>query len=231
MCPQRSLRPRKRPVQQRSRFTVDQILEAAARVFGERGYAGTTTNHIAERAGVSIGSLYQYFPNKDTILVALHARHMESTSEVLRRMMEEALGEKKAPEHLLRRFVRQVIEVHASEPALHHVLLYEGPRTPELSKKVHAIEDSMAHAVEQILAERGGISRLHAKHAAYLVVHVVENMAHEYVIHPPPDMPIEVFIEELVTMLSGYIWGQCAAGVVLVGLDQIRLADLEIGGG
>jgi AcrR family transcriptional regulator len=207
------LQPRKEPVQQRSRFTVDQILEAAARVFGERGYAGTTTNHIAERAGVSIGSLYQYFPNKDTILVALHARHMESASEVMQRMMVEALGEKKAPEHLLRRFVRQVIEMHASEPALHHVLLYEGPRTPELSERLHAIEDSMAHAVEQVLAERGGISRTHARHAAYLVVHVVENMAHEYVIHPPPDMPIEVFVEELVTMLSGYIWGQCAAGV------------------
>ena len=108
---------------------------------------------------------------------------------------------------------RQIIEMHASEPRLHHVLLYEGPRTPELSEKLHAIEDSMAHAVEQMLAERGGISRAHAKHAAYLVVHVVENMAHEYVIHPPTDMSIEVFIEEIVTMLSGYIWGQCAAGV------------------
>jgi hypothetical protein len=101
--------------------------------------------------------------------------------------------------------------MHASEPALHHVLLYEGPRTPELSKKLHAIEDSMAHAVEQMLSEHGGISRTHAKHAAYLVVHVVENMAHEYVIHPPPDMPIEVFVEELVSMLSSYIWGRCAA--------------------
>jgi AcrR family transcriptional regulator len=192
---------------------VDQILEAAARVFADRGYAGATTNHIAERAGVSIGSLYQYFPNKDTILVALHTRHMESASEVLRRMMEEALEEEKAPEHLLRRFVRQIIDMHASEPRLHHVLLYEGPRTPELSQRLHAIEDGMAHAVEEVLAERGGISRAHAKHAAYLVVHVVENMAHEYVIHPPHDMPIEVFVEELVTMLSAYIWGRCADGL------------------
>jgi AcrR family transcriptional regulator len=192
---------------------VDHILDGAAQVFTKRGYAGTTTNHIAERAGVSIGSLYQYFPNKDTILVALHARHMESASEALRGMMAEALREKKAPEHLVRRFVRQIVEMHASEPALHHVLLYEGPRTSELSERVHAIEDSMAHAVEQLLAERGGISRPHARHAAYLVVHVVENMAHEYVIHPPPDMPIEVFIDELVSMLSGYIWGRCAANV------------------
>ena len=145
--------------------------------------------------------------------MALHAQHMEEASEALQRMMEEALREKKAPEHLLRRFVTQIIEMHASEPALHHVLLYEGPRTPELSGKIHGIEDSMAHAVEEVLAEQGGISRAHARHAAYLVVHVVETMAHEYVIHPPPAMPIELFVEELVTMLSAYIWGRCAAGV------------------
>lgn len=213
MGARKSLQPRKRPVQQRSRFTVDQILEAAARVFAERGYAGATTNHIAERAGVSIGSLYQYFPNKDTILVALHKRHMESASETLGKMMEKALREKRTPEHLLRSFVGQIIEMHASEPSLHHVLLYEGPRTPELWERAHEIEDRMAHAVEQMLAERGGISRSHARHAAYLVVHVVENMAHEYVIHPPPEMSVDVFVKELVNMLSGYIWGQCAADV------------------
>jgi AcrR family transcriptional regulator len=213
MRARKSLQPRRKPLQRRSRLTVDQILEAAARVFAERGYAGATTNHIAQRAGVSIGSLYQYFPNKDTILVALHARHMESASEILRSMLEEALGEKRAPEHLLRVFVRRIIDLHASEPRLHHVLLYEGPRTPELSEKIHAIEDDMADAVERTLAERGGISRSHAKHAAYLVVHVVENMAHEYVIHPPKKMPVGVFVEELVNMLSGYIWGQCASGV------------------
>jgi AcrR family transcriptional regulator len=213
MGARKALKPRKKPVQQRSRFTVDQILEAAARVFAERGYAGATTNHIAERAGVSIGSLYQYFPNKDAILVALHTQHMDSAAGMLQERMQEALGEKRAPEHLLRSFVSQIIEMHASEPALHHVLLYEGPRTPGLSERIHAIEDSMARAVEQVLAERGGISHAHARHAAYLVVHVVENMAHEFVIHPPPDMSVEVFVKELVSMLSGYIWGQCAAEV------------------
>jgi AcrR family transcriptional regulator len=211
MRARKSLRPRRKPVQRRSRLTVDQILEGAAQVFAQRGYAGATTNHIAERAGVSIGSLYQYFPNKDTILVALHTRHMESGAELLRKMLEEALSEEKAPEHLLRRFVRQIIDTHASEPRLHHVFLHEGPRTPELSKNLHAVEESMAHAVEQVLAEHGGISRLHAKHAAYLVVHVVEKVVHEYVIHPPPEMPVEIFVEELVAMLSGYIWGRCAA--------------------
>jgi AcrR family transcriptional regulator len=69
-------RRRRRPVQARSKQTVERILAAAAHVFSERGYAATT-NHVAEAAGLSIGSLYQYFPNKDALLVALHSRHLE----------------------------------------------------------------------------------------------------------------------------------------------------------
>ena len=65
------LEPRKLPVQQRSRATVEEILSAAAQVFEARGYAAGTTNRIAERAGVSIGTLYQYFPSKEAIAVAL----------------------------------------------------------------------------------------------------------------------------------------------------------------
>ena len=61
--------PRKRPVQARSRQTVESILVAAARILAERGYLATTTNDVADAAGVSIGSLYQYFPNKDSLLV------------------------------------------------------------------------------------------------------------------------------------------------------------------
>lgn len=51
------------------------ILEATARVLAERGYAGTNTNRVAERAGVSVGSVYQYFPHKDSLVAALHERH------------------------------------------------------------------------------------------------------------------------------------------------------------
>ncbi len=66
--------PRKRPVQRRSQATVDAILDAAAQVLRKKGYAKTTTNAIAERAGVSIGSLYEYFPNKDAVFAALQEK-------------------------------------------------------------------------------------------------------------------------------------------------------------
>ena len=57
--------PRKRPTQVRARRTVDLILEAAAQILARHGEEGMTTNHIAERAGFSIGTLYQYFPNRE----------------------------------------------------------------------------------------------------------------------------------------------------------------------
>src|SRR5580698_2166450 len=71
------LKQRRAPKQARSEATVEAIIEAAAQVFERHGYAAGTTNRIAERAGVSIGSLYQYFPNKDAILVALSRRHLQ----------------------------------------------------------------------------------------------------------------------------------------------------------
>lgn len=69
------LQPRKQPRQDRAEATRRRILEAAAHVFADFGYAAGTTNRIAERAEISIGSLYQYFPNKDAILVELMTAH------------------------------------------------------------------------------------------------------------------------------------------------------------
>src|SRR6185436_592878 len=63
--------PRKRPKQARSQQTVDALLEATARVLGARGFEGATTNEIARVAGVSVGSLYQYFPSKEALVAAL----------------------------------------------------------------------------------------------------------------------------------------------------------------
>ncbi len=71
------LEPRKQALQARSAQTVQNIVEAAARILEQRGFDAYTTNAIAERAGISIGSLYQYFPNKDAVTVALMRRETE----------------------------------------------------------------------------------------------------------------------------------------------------------
>ncbi len=66
--------PRKQPSQARAQVTQAAIVEAAARILETEGQAGLTTNHIARRAGVSIGSLYQYFPDKNAVLAAIVRR-------------------------------------------------------------------------------------------------------------------------------------------------------------
>jgi AcrR family transcriptional regulator len=76
-----SLSPRKRPQQRRSRVTIDTIFEATIQVLLANGLDGITTIQIAERAGVSVGSLYQYFPNKRALLAAVVKRHVGEVAD------------------------------------------------------------------------------------------------------------------------------------------------------
>jgi AcrR family transcriptional regulator len=80
---QRSGAMRKRPQQARSRATIDAILDAAAHILGKCGWAGLTTNAVAEAAGASIGSLYQYFPDKLALIDAVRQRHFDDVLAVL----------------------------------------------------------------------------------------------------------------------------------------------------
>lgn len=81
---------RKNPIQDRAKFTSDSILEATEMIIANEGYGKATTNHIAERAGVSIGSLYQYFPNKDAIISALIEQAVSKVSNGLRIVLRDA---------------------------------------------------------------------------------------------------------------------------------------------
>ena len=112
--------PRKRPVQKRSRATVEAVLAAAAHILEERGMTGFNTNAVAARAGVSIGSLYQYFPSKDAVLLALMERNMaqcfQSLAEAIDRAPGECLGED------LRFMLRTGLSVHLGKPDLMRLL-------------------------------------------------------------------------------------------------------------
>ena len=81
---------RKNPIQDRAKFTSDSILEATEIIIANEGYGKATTNHIAERAGVSIGSLYQYFPNQDAIISALIEQAVSKVSNGFRIVLRDA---------------------------------------------------------------------------------------------------------------------------------------------
>lgn len=118
---------RKQPQQARSRATIEAILQAAAHILGERGWEGLTTNEVAGMAGVSIGSLYQYFPHKLALVEAVRRRHFDDVLAVLR-----AAADRQLPRaHRIESLVDGMISVHSRFPAAHRVLLEETPRSQD----------------------------------------------------------------------------------------------------
>ena len=113
MGEERSRLPRKRPTQERARRTVDAILEAAAEVFDAHGFDGGTTERIVERAGVSVGSLYQYFPNKLAVVRALLERELARAEAARPATLDDP---SRPPRERLRSAVNWHLDVHALYP-------------------------------------------------------------------------------------------------------------------
>lgn len=116
---------RRVPRQQRSRFTVDALVEAAAHVLAARGWARFTTNEVARVAGASIGSLYQYFPDKLALAEAIRERHLGAVLAAL--PDPDACDDAVPLVARVARVVDGVIDIHAADQRLHRVLLGEVP--------------------------------------------------------------------------------------------------------
>ncbi len=196
---------RRTPTQDRARATVDVILEAAAQVFAERGYAAGTSNRIAARAGVSVGSFYQYFPNKDAVLVALVERHLEAGMDSVQELLEAAAAKPGDLEGLLRSFVWAMLTLHEREPDLHRVLFEEAPHPAELHECVLRAEERLAHIWLSILSQLPGVSVRGSDTAAHLVVQLTEALTHRFVLHGIHELPSTAFVEEVVTLLKRYL--------------------------
>src|SRR5262245_5797295 len=131
------IRPRKSASQGRSRLTVDAILEATARILMKEGYDRASTNKIAAEAGVSIGSLYQYFPSKEALVAAVSERHSHEVLQLMRNALVKVAA--RPIEVAAREFVSVAIDAHRVNPKLHRVLAEQVPRIGRL-ESVDAIE-------------------------------------------------------------------------------------------
>lgn len=201
---QRRIQPRKQPRQVRAELTRQRILTAAAHVFGEHGYAAGTTNRIAEQAGISIGSLYQYFPNKDAILAELLVRHLDDGAAVAERVQREELP---GPiEEVFRLFVRGAIESHLGEPRLLRVLLEQAPKSTDVLERVERFKKNLVTYMRELLDEHPEVRIADTETAARLIVTTAELVIHQLVAdHEPVDLGrLEV---ELVAMLTRYVKG------------------------
>ncbi|MGH0035402.1 MAG: TetR/AcrR family transcriptional regulator [Myxococcota bacterium] len=207
MAARSALRPRKRPRQARSRATVEAILEAAARIFRQHGYAAGTTDRIAEKAGVSIGTLYQYFPNKDALLVALAERHIDAGFARVRELLDRSAAAELPLESLVRRFVEAMIALHAHEPELHRVLFEEAPLPASLRRSLRQRELALAGEVRAVLEAQPGVCMGDPMVSAYVVVQTIEGLVHGFILHPPAGIDAEALADEIVAMICGYLAG------------------------
>jgi len=200
------LNPRKQPVQHRSKATVDLVLVAAAQVFEAHGYAAGTTNRIAERAGVSIGTLYQYFPSKEAIAVALLERHIADTDHRLHEWVGHMVVEQHSLSEALHDYVTGMLEMHSRQPRLQHILLEETPLPERVHQVLLEAERHAAKTVAGLLRLYPEVRQTGLEHTCFLVVQSVESLTHRFAAHPDDQfIPRTTFVDEVVTMLVAYL--------------------------
>jgi len=163
---------RREPKQQRSRQTVEAVLEAVQRVLRREGAEAITTNRVAEAAGVSIGSLYQYFPDKQAIFMALHERHVEGVRHVMERTMADCTSAS------LKDFTRELVEglanVHAEDAELHEIVSAAVPLG------ARAFKGALQATFEQVIspAEQDRYTPDETKRMLFVLPHMVEGLVH-----------------------------------------------------
>jgi AcrR family transcriptional regulator len=193
--------PRKKPRQERSQQMVETLVEAAARVFVKEGYAKATTNRIAEAAGVSVGSLYQYFPSKDAIAVELLRRYREGLVALISDRLPLATRETFA--EVVRDLLRDLLRAEGINPALHRVLIEQVLRT-SARKEMLGFEERLEEVIRSALRNAGVLDEDHHDLVSFILVRVVLSVVQSVVVDRPK-LNGPVLVDELTRLVVGYV--------------------------
>jgi AcrR family transcriptional regulator len=196
-----SATPRKRPQQDRSKVTVEAILQATAHILTEEGYDQASTNRVAEVAGVSIGSLYQYFPNKESLIAALAQQHTEDMVALVESNLQN-IDDEPIPQ-VLGRIIAAAIAAHAVNPDLHRVLNEQVPR----SDRLRNLADQKIAGMLRTYLERHA-SQLHPQNldlTVFILARTVEALTHTAVLEYPALLANRELEQEITTMLAKYL--------------------------
>lgn len=204
---------RRQPKQARSQRRVDHLLDVAAQVFAEMGYEAATTNAVAARAGVSIGSLYQFFPNKEAIVEALVERYAEGLRNIYATALNPAQAANLPLPEMLTRFIQAMAAFDQSHVAFRRFFLSSGLRAAE---DLHL--ETQRH-VENLIGQRfPGLAPERCHSCAVVCVGIVKGLMP--LSAPPDSLPPEQLAEEIVRALLAYL------RAVLISAGQPLPADL-----
>ena len=195
--------PRKYAAQDRSRATVAALVEATARILISEGFDKASTNRIAEVAGVSIGSLYQYFPSKEALVVAVAERHnreiMDVIGDTLTRM------ESLPVEEAVRSLVAIAIQAHLLDPDLHRVLSEQIPQLGPFEHLETANREAYNRFRAYLESRREELPDMDLDVAAYVSATSIEALAHNAVLRHSHTFSREVLIDHATRLVVGYL--------------------------
>jgi AcrR family transcriptional regulator len=195
--------PRKKPRQQRSQDTVKCILDATARVLCSTGYDRASTNRVALAAGVSVGSLYQYFPSKEALVAALVDRHVEQMTSLVKAKLAEVST---APlEVAVRTMIESMFDAHRVDPRLHKVLIEQVPRIGKLEHVVGVEREVEVLVAVFLAARKDEIRRSKLEAAAFVLCNLVEAVTHASVLAELKDPRRSEVAAELTDMVLRYL--------------------------
>src|SRR6202521_2479782 len=193
---------RRKPQQRRARETVEAVLDAVVRTLKREGFEAVTTNRVAEVAGVSIGSVYQYFPDKRAIFAALHERHIQEIDRLVEaKLMEHAAS---PLDTLIRAMVEAMIDAHTPDPELYELLSTEVPHraegTKEFAVRLHGAFRLAISSRAHELKKRRDLDMV-----VFIVANMVEALSHGAVLRRPPTLSLEDAKEEVVSAVLSYL--------------------------
>jgi AcrR family transcriptional regulator len=202
------IKPRKTAAQDRSRATVDALVEATARILVKEGFDKASTNRIAELAGVSVGSLYQYFPGKEALVAAVIERHQLQITQTVRGEMEAVLTQ--PLEKGVRRLVALAVEAHRVDPKLHRVLAEQIPRVGKLEDLETFSRENFTLFRTYLESRRSELGVDDLELASFVCVTTIEALTHNAVLHHPKTLSretMETLIDEAARLVTGYLRG------------------------
>ncbi len=197
--------PRKSASQKRSRLTVNALLEATARILVKEGFDKASTNRIAEVAGVSVGSLYQYFPSKEALVAALIDRHNQEVMQAVRGELAQAVH--LPMEAAVRKLVRVAVRAHRIDPKLHRVLAEQIPRVGRLENVQTFNRENYGLFRSYLESRRDEIRAVDLGLAAFVCVTSIEALTHTAVLHQKlvSDAAMEALVDEATRLVVGYL--------------------------
>lgn len=211
----RKLSPRKQPSQDRARATVEALLTAAAQVLETEGDAGFTTNKIAARAGVSIGTLYQYFPNKESLTLGLIQKQHDRIRAAVRGPLERHAS---APLPVaVRAALTALLEVYRPNLRLSTSVEKVAATLGDRSEMEIVLEELQAWTCEFLQHHRGALGLSSPELMSLVLVRALEGVLMGVARAQPELLETDALLEQLERLVLGYLAPGLGAEVTATG--------------